>query len=197
MTIAERYRRISLNRKKNNSYKIICIAIFVMLGFSSTLGRFSNTANVNFETNVAKWNITINGELYDGSSTLLKKVTLFNDDGTEVSTILPGQTGYFDIVINPNGTEVSVAYEIELNMSQMPDDMQITGYTLNPSSNTSVTDMPSSKKITGNILLNSNEPLSESDKKVYRMFWKWQRDNALTSTNNYVMHVNVKVNQYI
>lgn len=194
MTISERYKILSINRKKN-SFKRLYIIIIFLFAISFTFSCYSETQQVNVIADVAKWKIKINN--YEINENLPTNViNLIYENNSNENVILPGQTGYFDIDIDPTGTEVSIEYQLIINLDNMPNDMQLTGYTLNPLENDIKENMPSNNTITGNIALENGEALNSSYKKTYRIFWEWDGTETLVK-DNYNIDVDAKVKQII
>ena len=66
---------------------------------------------------IAGWNFNVNGE-----SRELKSINLMQTCKQETLTngkIAPGTAGYFDIIINPVGTEVSLEYKFTFDLSKI------------------------------------------------------------------------------
>ena len=125
MTLNEKYR--IHNRKK--SYKSILIYVILFLAFfiSNSFARYSTMNNTVIGVDVANWNIKINGiDISQNENTIHNEIELIvTENETQDKLIEAGQSGYFDIEINPADTEVSIAYKIILDTSNLPDGINL------------------------------------------------------------------------
>lgn len=102
-----------------------------------------------------------------------------------------GDTGYFDILINPTGTEVSVDYEINLSFlksNELSTDMKFTKYSFN--SGTEKTEIEDNT-INGTINLSNLAPVT------CRVYWEWTGNVFVNNSEDYEINANVKVKQKI
>ena len=70
---------------------------------------------------MAKWQVKINDDLIDGASSSFS-VDVINWEGSEYvadGKVAPGMNGYFDVVIDPNGSEVSMRYDISFDFETL------------------------------------------------------------------------------
>ena len=179
---------------KTKRYNFIYVVIIAMLIMAPvTFSRYTNGATANLKTSIAKWKISINDEPITENTTLNNKIELVYDN-QENGIILPGETGHFDMVLDPTGTEVSVQYTINIDLSNMPNDIILTGYKLNSGEMKSV---PSDKTLSGEIRLTNQQKLDDSSKKVYRVYWKWTGSSSTVASENYFVNANVKISQII
>lgn len=192
MTINERYRAISIHRTKryNLIYAIILI-LFLMI--PTTFSRYTITAEGETSVNIANWQIAINGVDLAQNATLNDKIYLIYDN-QQNGMILPGKTGYFDIILDPTGTEVSIEYEIVIDLSNMPQNMILTGYTLNSGE---INTVPNNNTITGEIHLSNGTKLDSSNKQTYRIYWQWTGSSEIEIDENYFINANTRVRQII
>ena len=116
MTLKEHY---LTNRRKNiNLYFKIIVTFFFLITFSNTFTRYADTVANNGAVTVAKWHLEINGtEISSVSGNLNTNISLLNvDDNT--TNIDSGDECYFDIIIDPSTTEVSVSYAIFVDLAE-------------------------------------------------------------------------------
>lgn len=191
MTLSERYRinNIRKTRRYNKLY-IIYFLISLFFVLSLTVSRYTSVSEVDVQADVALWKIAINNVQISQNTTLANSIKIVKNSGTS-TVILPGETGYFDIVIDPTDTEVSIQYELTIDFSGMPSDMQITGYSLNSSSTNT---FPANNKLSGEIRLDDG-PLDSTDKQTYRVYWKWIGSSTQLTSTQYLISTNVNVKQ--
>ena len=192
LTINERYRAISIHRTKryNLIYAIILI-LFLMI--PTTFSRYTTTAEGETSVNIANWQISINGVDLTQNATLNDKIDLVYGNQHN-GMILPGETGYFDIILDPTGTEVSVEYEIVIDLSNMPQNMILTGYTLNVGE---MMNVPNNNTFTGEIRLSNQSQLDNSNKQTYRIYWQWTGSSEIQIDENYFINACTRVRQLI
>ncbi len=107
--------------KKNKLfYLLICLVVLLLLGFQilDTYGVFESNITNNTSNDLAKWQILINGSnVTDQTSTFTINTISWNpNSGVASGKAAPGLSGFFEIIINPTGSEVSIEYEITMDM---------------------------------------------------------------------------------
>ena len=178
MTLNEHYKFHS--RKSLKPYASLLLLIVLCIGVFHTFASYSATANALPGIHVAKWSVTINGESVGNGSSLVTQELINADDGT--TELNAGDRCYFDIIIDPTSTEVSVSYtilvDVEAQGSTLPAGTTIekyekyvgSDYTLD--SNGSKSDLnASSVTISDDIdLQNTQTALGSSDIIKYRIY---------------------------
>lgn len=96
-------------------------AIFSLKLMIDTYGLFESNKNIGMEADLAKFNISINGDMITGSDATFNVDTFSYEVDPESipGKFSPDSTAYFEIVIDPNDTGVSFRYDItfsELNI---------------------------------------------------------------------------------
>lgn len=137
---------------------------------------------------IAKWSIQVNDNDITGEGTTLSNViTLVPDESTNVvnGKLAPGYGGYFDVIIDPTGTEVSFNYQINLNTSNLPTDIVLVGYNIGTEGTKDTATAITDNTITGNMQLQNNTPFTNADVRTIRVYWMWNdiRDNDATHTD--------------
>ena len=99
------------------------IAILSFAGF--TFSRYITTVNAeDASIGIAKFNVKVNGQ-YIGTSTPFY-LQLSQNSNTYNNKIAPDvQNGYFEIVIDPTGTEVSLEYEFTFNVANLDQNIRL------------------------------------------------------------------------
>lgn len=198
MDLKRRYRAKTIKRVIRFFVYYSFLALFLL--FYNTLARYTAVVRDTTTVNVANWNITINGQNVQEEQELLSPISLTQGitQTTYNNKLAPGQTGYFDIVIDPTRTDVSVEYSIRLNSDKIPSDIKLTGYEiLEDNINTNI----QNNTINGEINLSeSSQALTQSDIKTLRIHWTWQdNDNTTipTGTEDYYILATISVKQKI
>lgn len=204
MTLNEHYKFHS--RKSLKSYTKLFILIVLFIVVLNTFARYENAYNSNPLTQIAKWNIKINNQpITTNAGTIISNANIIPDNPEE-SSLGAGDTGYFDIEINPELTEVSIEYTITLDLSYLPANTTITSCELYDLEGTKIkdisllTDANGKKYLKDEILLNENrEALGESDIKKYRMHCKIDEDVVIEQdeVNNFYVTMEISGRQVI
>ena len=204
MTLNEHYKFHS--RKSLKSYTKLFIFIVLFIVVLNTFARYENAYESNPLTQIAKWNIKINNhEVTASTGTITSNVNIIPDTIGE-ENLGAGDTGYFDIEINPELTEVSIEYTITLDISHLPSNTIITGCELYNKNGSKVkdisllTDENVKKYLKDEILLNENRnTLGENDIKKYRMHCKIDEDVVIEQdeVNNFYVTMEISGRQVI
>lgn len=201
MTLDEKYRYRSQKNRKNLSIYVI-IALFFTI--TATTARYANEVATNEKLEIAKWNITINGETISPNKTTLDtNMPIIIESGSADNIIRNGDTGYFEIEVNPTGTEVSVEYIINLSFVKQPStilsNMKFEYYSLNDESqkhtlqNNTIDGTASNKRI----VLNGKSSLDATDKIKYKVYWKWEGKDLNVNPGTCSIKANVQVRQVV
>lgn len=79
----------------------------------SSFALFENEKEIVVNTDIGKWEILVNDESINDTTTFnISNVHVTGDENVRENYFAPGTSGYFDIVINPGDTDVSIYYEI-------------------------------------------------------------------------------------
>ena len=168
-------KRYKHKQKKNLTnflifYTIICIFFIA----SYTLSRYVNTTSGFTGIGIAKFKVNVNDiDVVENNPFELK----FSESTTFTSQkIAPNNTGYFEIIVDPTGTEVSLEYEFKFNLDKLDEDFKLLYFTVNDSSTQyDITDGNIVKK---DLLLPNNEKgFSENEKVNIKVYWSWDEKN--------------------
>lgn len=96
------------------AFLFLIILIFV---FIDSYGIFESNIGSNVESSLAKWQLLVNGSNVTGSLTnfTINNVNWVPNSGVVPGKAAPGLSAYFEILIDPTGSEVAIEYEIELD----------------------------------------------------------------------------------
>ena len=96
----------------------LSLVFLVVFGVAYTYGLFHSEIGDELDLDVADWNIKINGTNVTNGQTeqfTITDVHFGGDANVRSGKFAPGTSGYFDLAIDPDDTQVSIKYEIELN----------------------------------------------------------------------------------
>ena len=170
MTLKERYKFHS--RKSIKPYTKLVLLIFLVITMSQTFARYSENGDSDAGIHVAKWSIAINNEQVDeNTESLTQAIQLVNaENGT--TKVDAGDDCYFDIIINPDETEVSISYSISVDLESQDTTLptgtkivkyeQYNGTSSEPASTTNVdnTSVTIENDVVLNELIEKSLPLS-------------------------------------
>jgi len=157
---------------------LMCLFYCVSL-MQATYAKYVTTADTNTDFTIARWNILINDQdIKENSNFTNLIVPEFN--GTEnikEGVVAPTAEGYFDIVIDGNGTDVSYTYTltIDYDNSNSVNDLIITKYTIDDINYVYTMGDP----ITDDVLVNAEDKTTS-----IRFFVKWNDDEETQTMNN-------------
>ena len=195
-------------KKTKSNMILIYLLVLTSVVTGLSMAKYQSVYTPSASALIANWSLKINNEDITGDgTTLTNQITLVPDATENVSEgkLAPGHGGYFDIVIDPTGTEVSFDYTINVDMSQLPTDIVLAGYNIGTTGTREDSTPITDNTISGTIELENNEPFSEQDVETIRVYWMWNdiRDNDAVHTtagisgNTYSVEVEVVVTQVI
>ena len=112
--------------KKNKKLLVIAVLLLlVTIGFSYAIYRSSTTANGT--VNTAAWSVKINGTDMDSANYTFGYSDIHWDANPgKDNTIAPGATGYIDIPVDADGSQVDVVLTAELGSVTLPNGMTVS-----------------------------------------------------------------------
>ena len=126
----------NMNKEKNRIkiMEILCIISLIITIFSiqKTYARYFEQVDTTYNTNIKRWLVKVNDKIVHDAETLNEVMEPIMTDNEHVNDqiLVPGQTGYFEMLIDY--TEVDVAFEYEFSMEQLNEtpleDFEIYGY---------------------------------------------------------------------
>ena len=193
-------RRYKQRQKKNLMNFLIFYAIICIFFIASyTLSRYVNTTSGSTGIGIAKFKVNVNDiSVIENKPFELK----FSETSTFLSKkVAPNSSGYFEIIIDPIGTEVSLEYEFKFNLNNLDEDFKLLYFTINDGeTHYEITDGTTVKN---DLLLPSNEKgFTESEKTNIKVYWSWDKKTDtynpdITELNNKDMGVFAIVKQKI
>lgn len=195
MTLKNRY------KSKKNIRFVRFLGFYVILAFFllfyNTFARYTTVVQNESTVEIADWQISINNKDILNGETLVNSLQLIPD--TQITTdnkIAPGQKGYFDIIINPEGTDVAIQYMLNFNTTNIPSGILLTKYEI---LETGISARIENNTIEGEINLQEENQLTQEEKKTIRVFWEWNEVSTYipTGEENYRIQATVTVKQKI
>ena len=145
----------------------------------STYAKYVTSADANANIAIARWNVLINNQDVKNNSDFSSKITpvFAGNDNIAANIIAPTSTGYFDIIVNGNNSDVSFTYTITLSndINTKVTDLKLVNYTLDGGTVTNFVD----NKITGDVLLNDSNKTH-----TIRVYVMWNDDSSTETMNN-------------
>lgn len=189
MTLKEKY--TIKNKKRIKQFIFIYSILVIFFAAYTTLAKYEMSAEGHTKITLADWKISLNGkEITNNNDTLTDLITL--KDSNNSSKIKPGQTGYFDIEINPTGTEVSFMYKVSLDLTNsiLPKGLKITKYSLDE--NITKNDLPLDNSISNTVLLDNKEIFTSEDIQKIRFYWEWDSGDEGDSAYTVITKIELK-----
>ena len=96
----------------------IVLLFIVVVGITAyeikeSFSLFENEKDIVINNGIGKWEIAVNGSNIPDSTTFtVDSVNVTGDNNVRANYFAPGTHGYFDVVINPSDTDVSIYFEI-------------------------------------------------------------------------------------
>ncbi len=169
-----------MNIKRKIRFFVALISLFYCVTLiQATYAKYVTSADANANITIARWNVLVNGQDVKNNSDFSSKITpvFAGNDNIAANIIAPTATGYFDIIINGNSTDVSFTYSVSLkndDNSQVKD-LKLINYALDGGGTTEFVD----NKITGNVLLNDSNKIH-----TIRVYVMWNDETNTSTMNN-------------
>lgn len=185
--------------------KWLLLVLLVILLFSFqlfvTYSLFESKTEQEVNSNLAKWNIKINNDIVTGDSHLFLIEDLVIENGSNVTDnkFAPGSRASFDIIIDCMDSEVSIRYDIIINLDELENkEIKLENISLADGTNLVKT---SDNTYTGVISLSDIENGVLKDVKV-SLIWNNNEDNSkidydTQSNSNLQIPVKVDLSQYL
>ena len=157
---------------------LICLFYCVSL-MQATYAKYVTTADTDASFTIARWNILVNDQdVKENSNFTNLIVPVF--EGTEnikEDVIAPTSKGYFDIIIDGTGTDVSYTYTLNIDYADGNDvdDLVITKYTIGEINYVYTI----GNDITDDVLVNATDKVTS-----IRFFVEWNDNENTQSMDN-------------
>ena len=210
-------KRMKLKEHYRCHNKLIILGIVLVIVFSSfafnTFSKYVSQSSGNVQVQIAKWQIEVNGELLNSSTTSLSTTAPLYNAADDISTTIDaGDVCYMDIAIDPTGTEVAIEYTISFDLadnltapnSTLPAGTEIIKYekygaSVLPANYIDGADNIDDTEydITDNVTLTNNEALDSTDTKIYRVYFRLPEYINVTIGDTYTVIPSIEVKQTI
>ena len=180
---------------------LLIITVFIIL---KTYGLFETKTELNVQSEVGKWVILVNNTditQQENTKFSVDKIIWDQNDEVKEGKIAPGASGYFDIVIDPTDTDVSVRYDIGFDFSEF-ENTNITITSIQEINDKKIV-KTGNNKYTGIITL---DEISAGTTNTIRVNIAWENneennehDSNLSSVPNTILNIPVTINvsQYL
>ena len=164
-----------MKTKRKIIFFVALMSLFYCVTFmQDTYAKYVSSTSAIADLTIARWSILINNQDVVNESDFSETISPVFAGSANIRSdvIAPTASGYFEIILNGENTDVSFSYTISIDTSDcVIEDLVITSYQIG---NTTYT--YSGNDITGNILLND-----ASRTQTIRFNVEWN-DSALTET---------------
>ena len=167
-------------KKRVKNFLIFYVIVCTLFVASYTLSRYVETTSGMGGIGIAKFKVSVNDvNVSDG--------TLIQFNSSESTTfvnekVAPNSTGYFEFIINPNGTEVSLEYEIKFMLDELDKDFKLTYFTINDGE--PKYDITGGNVVKDDLLLKTSEHgFIDADKITIKVYWNWDKKEDITNPN--------------
>ena len=159
---------------------IVLVSCCLLYLFQSSYAKYRRQINGSVSSDIASWNIKVNGEDIANKKTLTTTIepTFLESENTKEGVIAPGVTGYYTITIDASDVDVNFLCSIHSDISVDSNvvDLKTLSYVVNPvSDNDEKLTYSADTGIVQQISKNTNQT-------VFRIYIQWD-DEAGTMDN--------------
>lgn len=164
-------------KNKLRVLEILCIIslLFTIFSIRRTYARYFEKVDTTYQTHIKRWLIKINDlNIHEAKSLseVVQPVLVENENMNNNNTLVPGRTGYFDMMIDY--TYVDLAFEYEFSIEQLNEtqltDFEIYGYEIIDGDKSTVTE---TKQIKGVIDPDKDLNSANEKKRDIRILFRW------------------------
>lgn len=177
--------------KKKNKLRILqilCIIsiLITIISIQRTYARYFEKVDTTYDTHIKRWLIKVNDHVIHEEANLsevVQPVLVENENMNNNNTLVPGRTGYFDLVIDY--TYVDLAFEYDFSIEQLNDtklqDFELYGYEIVDGEESTVTE---TKEIKGIIDPTTEVNSKKEKKREVRILFRWNDGEGSTMDNS-------------
>lgn len=159
---------------------IVLVSCCLLYLFQSSYAKYRRQINGSVSSDIASWNIKVNGEDIANKKTLTTTIepTFLESENTKEGVIAPGVTGYYTITIDASDVDVNFLCSIHSDVSVDSNvvDLKTLSYVVNP-----VSDID--EKLTYSADTGIVQQISKNtNQTVFRVYIQWD-DEAGTMDN--------------
>ena len=164
-------------KNKLRVLEILCIIslLFTIFSIRRTYARYFEKVDTTYQTHIKRWLIKINDlNIHEAKSLseVVQPVLVENENMNNNNTLVPGRTGYFDMMIDYTCVDLAFKYEFsieQLNETQLKD-FEIYGYEIVDGDKSTVTE---TKQIKGVIDPDKDLNSANEKKRDIRILFRW------------------------
>ena len=164
-------------KNKLRVLEILCIIslLFTIFSIRRTYARYFEKVDTTYQTHIKRWLIKINDlNIHEAKSLseVVQPVLVENENMNNNNTLVPGRTGYFDMMIVYTYVDLAFKYEFsieQLNETQLKD-FEIYGYEIVDGDKSTVTE---TKQIKGVIDPDKDLNSANEKKRDIRILFRW------------------------
>jgi len=153
--------------------------LFCIFIINSTFAKYATSVDGDVNTNIARWRILVNDTDVHMNNSLSNAITpvFYGTDFIAPDVIAPTSEGYFDLVIDSTGTDLSFSYSIDISVGEDSSvrDLVAFAYQINDGV---IINANSLSNIGGNVIYNLSQTVN-----TIRVFIKWDDSDNKTMTN--------------
>ena len=176
--------------KKKNKLKILQILCLISLlitfvSIQRTYARYFEKVDTTYDTHIKRWLIRINEHNIHEETSLteiVQPVIVDAENMNNNSTLVPGRTGYFDMVIDYSFVDLAFEYDFsieQLNTKKL-DDFEIYGYEIVDGDKSTITE---TKEIKGIIDPTTEVNSNNEKKREIKVLFRWNDGTGSTMNN--------------
>jgi len=162
--------------RPNKGFLIIAFLFLVILTLQvlDTYGIFESNTSTDVSSNIAKWQILVNNSNVTGETNTfnISNVNWETNSGVIPGKAAPGLSAYFEIIIDPTGSEVAIEYEIFLDFLNLNNE-KITLTSITDKLNNSLNEIDTNKY---NGVIYLNDVLQGNIEKI-KVSFSWENDD--------------------
>lgn len=176
------------------------ILTVIIYEFNASYGLFESNNNMIVNSEIGKWNVYVDGSAATSGTFTVDSINIIDSSNVKEGRLAPSTMGYFDVVIDPRDTSVSVRYDITFDFSSVTGNFSVTAIEEVNSGNLIRTGENTYTKVI------SLADIKNGTTNTVRVYVKWNNieenndvDSAIGSTkDNYInIPVTVIVSQYL
>ncbi len=155
---------------------IVLVSCCLLYLFQSSYAKYRRQINGSVSSDIASWNIKVNGEDIANKKTLTTTIepTFLESENTKEGVIAPGVTGYYTITIDASDVDVNFLCSIHSDVSVDSNvvDLKTLSYVVNPvSDNDEKLTYSADTGIVQQISKNTNQT-------VFRIYIQWDDETG-------------------
>ena len=104
----------------------IFILTVIMYEFNASYGLFESNNNMIVNSEIGKWNVYVGGSEATSGTFNVDSINIIDSSNVKEGKLAPSTMGYFDVVIDPRNTSVSVRYDITFDFSSITGNFSVT-----------------------------------------------------------------------